>query len=101
MKLQIMGKVIEGGEGITGDQVKKVGFMIMDKNTDPFEMHIADLKPYGDGVQERNKLNHILNQGVTSIFPLSKYPKINFKERESQLWEKMEMGATRYLFWEE
>ena len=42
---------------------------------------------------------HISNEFPESISPISKYPKIDSKERESQLWGKMDMWATGNLFW--
>ena len=47
LKLQIMGEYVENGGLISGDMVKKIGFFIMDKNTDEFEMHVEYIKPYG------------------------------------------------------
>ena len=49
MDLQIMGKILPDGQKLTGDMVKKIGFMIMDKNTSPFELHIINVEPIGHG----------------------------------------------------
>ena len=38
---------VENGSLITGDMIKKIGFFIMDKNTEEFEMHVEYIKPYG------------------------------------------------------
>ena len=43
MKLQIMGQMVENGEELSGEMIKKIGLLIMDKNTDPFELHIASV----------------------------------------------------------
>ena len=45
MDLQIMGKIIPDGQKLTGNMIKKIGFMIMDKNTTPFELHVKDIRP--------------------------------------------------------
>ena len=56
MDLQIMGKVIPNGQKLSGEMIKKIGFLIMDKNTDPFELHIMNIEPIGGGpVSSENK----------------------------------------------
>ena len=55
MQLQIMGQIVENGKALKGDMIKKIGFMIMDKNTEPFEMHIAAIEPIGNDIVQAHR----------------------------------------------
>ena len=72
LKLQIMGEYVENGGLISGDMVKKIGFFIMDKNTDEFEMHVEYIKPYGQ-TQAWFQLRFLVDYR-TFIFPRHKSP---------------------------
>ena len=56
MDLQIMGKIIPNGQKLTGDMIKKIGFMIMDKNTEPFELHVMKIQALGNMADQ--EINH-------------------------------------------
>ena len=67
MDLQIMGKIIPNGQKLTGEMIKKIGFMIMDKNTAPFELHVKDIRPSTEDQapqKESEKDWYSLNDGV-------------------------------------